>query len=94
MDWASDFLGRYKDANTSRPSPFCSNVPLPGASATGVPSVGWIALPPGCVKLNVDAGVATELCRIGCGAVIRDHLGTCLASAAVPIAGLLTPPSG
>lgn len=56
-----------------------------------MPSSRWIAPPPGCVKLNVDAGVATQLCRIGCGAVIRDHLGTYMASAAVPIAGLLTP---
>ena len=38
-------------------------------------SRGWLALPVGGLKLNVDAAVKLGLDFVGVGGVIKDHLG-------------------
>ena len=43
------------------------------------------------MKLNVDAALDIGRRRVGCGAVVRDHAGYVLASAAIPVEAAFSP---
>lgn len=92
LEWALDFHSRYKEANsnpiTSSPSRGLSDI----RERAPVLHDRWDPPPAGCVKLNVDAGLAVDSRRVGCGAVVRDHMGGFLASSSIPIEALISPP--
>ena len=85
LGWALDFHKRYHDANATEvlrsEMPIATNAP----AATVAAQPRWSAPPIGHLKLNVDAGLVAGNHRVGCGAVVHDHLGNCLASSAVPV---------
>uniref|UniRef100_A0A803Q046 Uncharacterized protein n=1 Tax=Cannabis sativa TaxID=3483 RepID=A0A803Q046_CANSA len=52
----------------------------------------WVVLVNGWFKLNTNVGLCYFEFRMGFGAMVRDHVGTCVVSSATAVVGLLSSP--
>uniref|UniRef100_A0A803QFR4 RNase H type-1 domain-containing protein n=1 Tax=Cannabis sativa TaxID=3483 RepID=A0A803QFR4_CANSA len=81
LGWAFFLACNYQEAN-SKIGGAVGISPLSVSSTVFLSEPTWSPLPIGVFKLNMDDRLRFSECRMGFGAVIRDHNGTCIASIA------------